>query len=120
MSVRDKRETMTKLMNCTPHHLNLFEEGVETHSLPPTGTVARVEFRQETAEKNVAGLTVTKTVGDGTLVDMPDPQPGVVFVVSRVVASHPLNRVREDVFSPGKLMRDENGKPKGADGLAKP
>ena len=47
---------------------------------------------------------------------LPDPQPGVLYVTSRVVAEHAPSRT--DLVWPNGLVRDELGRPVGARGLA--
>ena len=56
--------------------------------------------------------TVVSSYGEVT--GLPDPQLGVAYIVSGMVASA---APRPDVFSPGDLVRDESGRPVGCKGL---
>ena len=102
---------MTNFVNLTPHELSIHtEEGVVT--LPPSGSVARVSTT-ETPAPSVGGIPTTITTL-GEVTGLPDETPGVVVVVSGMVASA---APREDVMSPGPLVRDESGRPIGCRGL---
>ena len=102
---------MIRFVNLTPHTLNIHGED-EVITLAPTGEVARV------ATVNVSGdairgiPTVRTTLGHVT--GLPDLMHGTVLIVSGMVASA---APREDVMSPGDLVRDENGRPVGCKGL---
>ncbi len=100
-----------KFINLTPHALSVHTpSGVVT--LPRTDTIARVATVSVPAAP-VGGIpTVTTTFGEVT--NLPAPQPGVILVVSGMVASA---SPREDVMSPGDLVRDDGGKPIGCRGL---
>ena len=99
------------IINLTPHVLNVHApSGVVT--LAPSGEVARVATVSVEAPP-VEGLpTVVTSFGEVT--GLPDPQPGVILVVSGMVASAAH---RPDVMSPGDLVRDDGGKPIGCRGL---
>ena len=98
-------------VNLTPHALNVHTgNGVVT--IAPSGEVARVAPVNPAADPVGDIPTVTTTFGEVT--GLPDPQEGKVFIVSGMVASA---TPREDVFSPGDLVRDENGRPCGCKGL---
>ena len=51
----------------------------------------------------------------GEVTGLPDPQAGVAFVVSAAVVS--ASPGRTDLFSPGRLIRDEHGQPTQCVGL---
>ena len=99
------------LINLTPHALSVHTpDGITV--LPRTDTIARVATVSVPADP-VGGIpTVSTTFGEVTC--LPDPQPGVILVVSGMVASA---APRPDVMSPGDLVRDEGGKPIGCLGL---
>lgn len=104
-----------KLVNLTPHTINVVgEDGTPILAIEPSGDVARVSSRTETVG------VVTVQVGDNTLVipltttvfgdvqDLPDPQDGVAFVVSSLVAQRVPDRT--DVFIPSDSVRDSSGR----------
>lgn len=53
----------------------------------------------------------------GNVSVLPAPQEETIFVTSALVAA--AVKDREDVFSPGPLLRDDSGKPIGCLGLTK-
>lgn len=104
-----------KIINLTPHPLTLVGNN-GTLNVLVSGQIARLAVtRQMLAPVMIDGieLPVTHpTLGD--IIGLPDPQPGVLLVVSALVAEA---AGRRDVMSPGELIRDENGVIIGAKGL---
>lgn len=104
-----------KLLNLTPHPLTLVGEN-GTLTVPPSGQVARLAVtRTACAPVTVDGVTlpVSRTTL-GEIVNLPAPAPGVILVVSALVAEA---AARADVMSPGELLRDSSGAVIGARGL---
>ena len=100
--------------NCCPHAVDiLVGEGVET--LPPTGIVPRCEQHEERVG-TIAGIPVTRQVF-GEIIDLPEPEEGVFFVVSRMVAA--ACPERRDLLIPGALVRDDEGRVVGCRGLSR-
>ena len=107
----------TKLINLCPHDITIVdEEGHIIIVLPhEEGRVARVATT-ETPRENTLGYpfpVVHREWGDVS--GLPDPEPGVAFVVSAPVVSACPGRA--DLFSPGRLIRDEHGNPTQCVGL---
>lgn len=104
-----------KFRNLTPHTINVHTpNGVRTFE--PDGTVARVSTT--TVEcTDVDGIPTVQTF-PGEVQGLPEPEEGVAYIVSGMV----LNAIpfRYDVFAPGDLIRDENGRPIGCKGLRRP
>jgi len=108
---------MTKLINVTPHKLNIHNEDGNVMEVEPSGVVARVVMTSEVVN-SVDGIPVYKTVfGD---LDIPEPREGVLYVASLIVAAHAARLGRTDVVSPGALIRDDSGQPVGCKGLNLP
>jgi len=104
------------IVNLTPHEIvvHYTEEGdhVSLH-IPPSGDVARVSITsREVGEFDGIPLSRTET---GEVKGVPNPQEGVLYLVSAIVRG--LLPERKDVASPGPLVRDENGQPIGCQGL---
>lgn len=99
------------IINLTPHVLNILtpEGAVE---VAPSGEVARVAVTTTEAEP-VGGIPVT-VASYGKVENLPDPAEGNIFVVSGMVEAQVQ---RQDVFAPGNLVRDGEGKPVGCEGL---
>jgi hypothetical protein len=110
---------MSSLINLTPHAVNICNaQGEPLFTLPRSGTVARVSVTQESAGSLTGGIPLFRTKF-GEVQDLPecDPDNDVVYIVSLVVAQHPAVAGREDIASPGELIRDVNGQPVGCKGL---
>ncbi|NCB47704.1 hypothetical protein EOM81_11890, partial [bacterium] len=86
-----------KLVNLTPHVLNIISVDGSTVNVPTSGTVARVSSTAQSVG-TVAGIAVTKSVF-GDVIDLPAAQDGVVLIVSRMVKDRVANR--DDVMVPG-------------------
>lgn len=99
-----------EVVNLTPHEVGfVLPDGTEK-KFAPSGTIARCKAYTVQTGQCVMGIPVTETqMGD--LEDLPDPVPGYVFVVSRVVAdkAKKLGRV-DDLFIPNESIRDSEGR----------
>ena len=103
-----------KIINLTPHVINIRRADGSVIDIPPSGQVARcAETRVPAGE--IAGIGVTIAVY-GAVEGLPEPERNTIYIVSAIV----LTRVpeRKDVFAPGTLIRDADGKPIAADGLS--
>jgi hypothetical protein len=105
------------LINLTPHTVIVWSESREPLLIiPASGQVARVSMAttQDPELTLATGLPVV-TVSAGQVTGLPDPQAGVMLLVSmtvRVAVPH-----RRDVLSPGELVRGSDGQPIGCRGL---
>ena len=109
-----------KIVNLTPHAINLMPEGPEgpVATIPPSGQVARcATSRVQVDTITVDGVTIpVNRTQFGEVTGLPDPQPDTIFVVSAVVAQAVPNRA--DVFIVDDAVRDEQGRIIGAKALA--
>lgn len=110
---------LVKLVNCTPHELNIYN-GTTWIKLAPSGIVPRIEEREiASGHMHLNGEESIPIVHnkDGGVVDIPAPKENTIYVCSKLVA----DRVqRADVMSPGQIIRDEDGRPIGCRGLSAP
>lgn len=97
---------MEKLLNCTPHVINLITPS-RVITLPPSGICPRVE-EAFLGIAEVAGVEVVES-DRGSVEGLPEPQDGVLLIVSRMVADA-CSETREDLVSPGELVRDPQGR----------
>ena len=100
-----------KLVNLTPHTINLISPSGEETALPSDG-VARVASQPGTALGYAAGIPLFSAPTWGAVDGLPDPEPGTIFIVSALVAGQVKGR--PDVFSPGTgphdgAIRDKTG-----------
>jgi hypothetical protein len=90
-----------RFVNLTPHAVVI----VGGPSLPPSGSLARCAQVAAPAGEH-AGVALSR-VAFGAVEGLPEPEPGVVFVVSALVRAAVPHR--SDVASPGDLVRNEAG-----------
>lgn len=95
---------MLNLVNLTPHTINVIGQDGKKLDILPSGTVARCS-QEEKVIGEINGFPVTQQ-RFGDVVDLPEPQDGTMFIVSRLVAD--ASR-RKDLLIPGPLMRNEEG-----------
>lgn len=96
-----------KFANMTPHDVNLILPDETIFTIPASGVVARVGCHSE--QIGMLGcIPVTQTVFDTTVTDLPDPQMGVIYLTSTLVAQAVPDRT--DVLVPADLRRDEAGR----------
>lgn len=103
----------TKIINLTPHAITIITDG-NNIEIAPSGTVARCkEVTENIGEVN--GIPVVrKTFGE--IEGLPQPQADTIFIVSALVAQAAK---REDVFSPGDFVRDDQGRILGCKSLVR-
>jgi len=99
------------IVNLTPHELNIHDADGGVITVTPSGTVARVSTTTVPAG-DVEGIP-TYSVEYGEVKGLPEPGDDTLVVSGLVAAACP----RDDVFSPGELIRDEQGRPVGCQGL---
>ena len=106
---------MATLINLTPHLLNIIAADGSTVYIPPDGNrIARVASTSSIVA-TVNGINISRQTF-GKVVDLPDAQDDVVFIVSRMVKDRVPDR--DDVVVPGVPFRDTDGKIIGAWGLS--
>jgi hypothetical protein len=103
------------IKNLTPHPLTLVGEN-GTLNIQQSGQTARLSVARDTlAPITIDGVVLPvsrPTLGE--IVGLPEPEAGVLYVVSALVAERAQ---RQDVVSVGELLRDEAGRVIGAHGL---
>lgn len=74
-----------KLINLTPHDINVVADGttVILETIPVSGVVARVGMEEEDLGRD--GNIRFVRVRPGRPVNVPEPRPGTLFIVSRAV-----------------------------------
>lgn len=93
--------------NLTPHEVNLVLPDETIFTIPASGMVARVGSYTE--QIGVLGnIPIVKTVFDAAVTDLPDPQDGVIYITSTLVAQAVPERM--DVLVPADLRRDDAGR----------
>jgi hypothetical protein len=107
-----ERKIMT-IVNLTPHPLSVYTLDGSTllHTIPSTGMARASETRVTCGE--VEGVPLT-SVQYGETTGLPDPVPGTIYVVSTITANA---SPRADVYVPGEMVRDKEGRIVGSKGL---
>lgn len=110
---------MNKIINLTPHSVNVIgDDNSVTITIESSGNVARCSQTiniVDTIDLNNVAIPVSSS-SYGEVVDLPAPQDGVYYVVSRLVMSACPNR--QDLLVPNDLVRDEAGRVIGCRSLA--
>ena len=117
-SIKERYVLITMMFsNLTPHQINVVDAaGAPTLTLPASGTVARCKATATETER-VDGVPVFKTVY-GEVEGLPEPQDGVLYVVSALVREA-VKATRTDVVSPAEFVRDSEGKILGCKGFTR-
>lgn len=112
-----------KIVNCTPHDCHLIV-GAGAVTIRQSGMVARVAERMSAPvmlDVDIHGDGSTtipvecRTRALGEVVGLPGRAPGVLYLVSTMVAD--AASYRDDLVVPGDLVRDEAGKVIGCRGF---
>jgi hypothetical protein len=99
-----------KLVNCVSHDVVIVANDGATITIPPSGAVARCTVTRSvvgTVTIDAVTVPVTATVL-GQVVDLPQPEPETLYIVSRVVAE--AARDRDDLVVPDDVIRDDQGR----------
>jgi len=112
----ERQAAGVEVVNLTPHPLTIERTDGTVASIPASGLVARLAVSREVrpALKTTVGEFAVSAPKMGELEGLPEPEAGKIYVVSALVADAAQ---RADVFSPGELLRDTDGKIVGARGL---
>ena len=109
-----------EIRNLTPHAIHVLGEVNQVFlTLPASGVVARAATsRSCVGTVDVDGVAVpVNATSFGDVTGLPDPQPGVAFVVSAITAQ--AVRDRDDVFIVDDSVRDADGRIIGCRALAR-
>jgi hypothetical protein len=111
---------MTKLgdynvMNLNNHPLKMVTESGDSITIPPSGTVARVNYSDTTV--NMVGDIPVIVPVYGEILGLPEPKENVLYIVSAVVRNALGNGTRPDVLCAHNIEKDGRGKPKYARAL---
>lgn len=104
----------TQLINLTPHTINLVaEDGTQLLSLESQG-VARVASTTEVVGQLQVGEVVVPQTHTtfGEVEGLPDQAPGIGYIVSNMIISALAQQGvrRDDLFTPGMQVRDDQGR----------
>ena len=97
---------MKTIKNLCRHPLIVMPEDGIIVRLPAADNSASVDLEDHVID-TVDGIEITKRKAT-RFHNLPDPEPGVYFVVSRIVADH--CREREDLVVPLNLIKDADRK----------
>lgn len=100
-------QAQVEFINLTPHDVNLILQDESTMTIPASGSIARVGSHVEQVG-TIGIIPVVKTVFDTVVTDLPNPQAGVIYLTSTLVAQAVPDRI--DVLVPADLRRDEAGR----------
>jgi len=100
---------MVKIVNLTPHTLNILDENGTEYSFPSDG-IARAA-QSSTVVGTLNGIEVVKTTF-GAPEGLPDPEEGVFIVVSLATANaaKAAGRTVDDLLLTSDPVRDADGR----------
>lgn len=104
------------IKNLTPHPITLITSTGEIRVIAPTVPAVRCA-EVVTPAGRVDGITVIRK-DLGELIGLPEPELGILFVVSLAAATAAWKVGRRDVLTIGETTRDESGRITGAKSLA--
>ena len=109
---------MTRLINLTPHAINLMA-GDTTITIQPSGMVARcATTRTQVDVLAVDGVQIpVNQIGFGAVQGLPAPKPDTMYVVSSLVAQ--AAKDRKDLLTVDDAVRDAGGNIIGCRALAR-
>jgi hypothetical protein len=107
-TLKHRKEIVMTIMNLTPHSISFVDADANVIlTVEASGQLARVSAKTVMTGETFNGIPVTKTEY-GTVEGLPEPQEGIIYVVSSLVAARVPDR--GDVFIPNESVRDENGR----------
>lgn len=100
-----------KIVNCTPHPVCVIANGTAKTLFPPSGRVPRItetayEWKPLAMDWSFQTVVVERHAAEVS--DLPDPEDGTWFVVSRMVFDAATDR--SDLLVPHDVVRDEDGR----------
>lgn len=116
---------MAMIVNLTKHAVNIFnEDNQEIMTVEPSGFEARIKTSiEKVSQFNGVPLFATTVLGNPYVADklgneetMLPQKHRVIYIVSGIFRS---NFDREDLYQPGRLLRDKQGKVIGCVGLSR-
>ena len=99
-----------EFFNLTPYRIDIITDD-GTVSIAPYGFVARISMVTVTVETLESGIAIVDS-RLGEPVGIPEQKDGVGYIVSDLVRTALWDR--EDLFSPGDMVRDLEGKATGS------
>lgn len=97
-----------------PHTISVVCDDGTVRVIAPSGAVARCSVTDEIVDTIDSMYITRQTFGE--VVGLPEPEEGVAFIVSRMVAAAVPER--HDLYIPGPLIRDAEGVVVGCSGLS--
>lgn len=94
------------IINLTPHAVTVLREGAEPIEYPPSGKVARCATQRQVIG-SLNGIPINRTKF-GEVSGVPEPAPGVYYIVSAMVAQ--ALPQRNDLLIPDDTVRDKEGR----------
>lgn len=105
---------MKKLVNLTPHEINLVRDGEIVETVKPSGVIARVSVTSEIVGE-INGFEVRKNTYS-EVVGLPERAENTIYIVSALVAQ--AAKDRDDLVVTDGAVRDAEGRIIGCTGFA--
>jgi hypothetical protein len=119
---------MTKVINLTPHKVDILQSTNNTANPGPQNwrvsksfekseNPARVKIHEIPRVSKVDGIAISETFASTNVENLPEPEAGVYYIVSRQVME--AKPERDDLLIVNGSVRDDNGKIIGVTGFAR-
>lgn len=103
-----------RMVNLTPHDINLYKDGQIIETIVASGTIARVSVTSKTVGE-INGFEVRKNAYSEVM-NLPKQAEDTIYIVSALVAQ--AAKDRDDLVITDGAVRDDNGRIIGCTGFA--
>ena len=98
---------MKKIINLTPHDVNIYEGNVLLLTIKASNIVARVDVTTNILAENINDTIPVSKSCFGKIKGLPNPEEDTIYIVSRMIAERAKDR--DDLYITNGSVRDENG-----------
>ena len=109
LSSAEREKMEEKIVNLTPHDVNVYDGDTVVYTIPTSGEVARIAEEVEACGPlylpDGREVPCSEVHFEG-IIGLPAPECGVTYIVSGMVADA---AVRKDVVAPYDMVRNEKG-----------
>lgn len=105
--------TQLQIINLTPHTVTVFDGDTVVLSIESAGVARVASFTEQVGQIQIGEVVVTRThTTFGEVEGLPAQAPGVGYIVSNMIISALAQQGirRDDLFTPGMQVRDDQGR----------
>ena len=98
---------MKKIINLTPHDVNIYEGNELLMTIQASGIVARVDVTTNILAGKINNTIPVSKSCFGEIKGLPNQEEDTIYIVSRMIAERAKDR--DDLYITNGSVRDENG-----------